>query len=143
MSTGADFSRTIQQWVQERQQALQQVARSSIQDLAEAVVEGTRVDTGNLRAQWQPSIGAPALTLAPQGHEPLATLSVMLGSLPVGTVFYLINNAAYAMRREYGFVGVDSLGRYYNDAGDFNVQTQIARWPSFVGKNAQEFGFGL
>ena len=143
MADPQTFKATVSAWIAQRQDALQKVARSSIQDVCDAVIEGTRFDTGNLRSQWQTSIGAPALSLAPFGHDPQASLSIVLGQLTPGTVMYLSNNAAYALRMEYGFVGQDSLGRYYNQAGDYNVQTQVARWPMLVAKNAEQFGFGL
>jgi hypothetical protein len=143
MADAQHFTATVNAWIAQRQDALQKVARSSIQDVCDAVIEGTRFDIGNLRSQWQPSIGAPVLSLAPQGNDPSAALALVLGQITPGTVMYLSNNAAYALRMEYGFVGKDKLRREYNQKGDYNVQTQVARWPMLVAKNAEEFGFGL
>jgi hypothetical protein len=143
VSSPQEFKATVNAFIARNQDALQKVARGAIQDCCEAVIEGTAFDLGNLRSQWQSSIGAPITTLAPEGHDPLATLQITLGQVTPGTVMYMTNNAAYAMRMEYGFVGQDKLGREYDQKGDYNVQTQVSKWPYWVAKNAQEFGFGL
>ena len=145
MPGGQDFSRTIAQWVQQQQAALQGVMRQSIAQLCDDVIEGTEVETGNLRKQWQPSWGAPALSLVDDSHDPSRQLSVVLARWPEGQtgVFYMTNNAAYAMRMEYGFVGPDSLGRVYNQKGDFNVTNNIARWPIIVANQARALGLAV
>ena len=66
------------------------------------------------------NVGAVALTLKP-------TMKVWLGY-----------QAAYARRQNYGFVGQDSLGRTYNQAGHYFVEAAIQDWPSIVEQAAKE-----
>jgi hypothetical protein len=46
--------------------------------------------------------------------------------------------AAYARRMNYGFVGADSLGRVYNQAGNYFVEGAILQWRSFVAESIRE-----
>lgn len=43
----------------------------------------------------------------------------------------------YARRQEYGFVGADSRGRVYNQAGNFFVRNAVLQWARIVQQNAQ------
>ena len=52
--------------------------------------------------------------------------------MKAGLVFWMTNNAAYARRIEYGFVGEDSLGREYNQKGRFFVRKNIKRAKQIV-----------
>lgn len=46
--------------------------------------------------------------------------------------------ANYARRQNYGFVGEDKLGRYYNQSGAHFVERAAAMWPQLVDKAVQE-----
>jgi hypothetical protein len=57
----------------------------------------------------------------------------------IGKPVYLAVQAAYAPRWEFGFVGTDSLGRTYNQAGDFTFQKEGAKWAQYVAEAEAEF----
>jgi hypothetical protein len=61
-----------------------------------------------------------------------------VADMKAGDVFHMRNNAAYARRLEYGFVGPDSLGRVYNQAGRYYVSDTIKRWPLIVAAVAKD-----
>lgn len=153
----------MRQWKAETVEAREGLARQSIQELAKRIVENTPVDTGFLRGSWQPSIEKMIVntgTRAPKGlrtalkgaHTPEArgaaasgyvgpkVAGVVLG-MKLGDKFYMSNNAAYAMRIEYGFRGEDSLGRKYRQLGTLFVTGTIGQWPSIVREIAPTLGF--
>lgn len=136
------YRRSIGQWAKRAGDGLAGLARASIQDMAEIVIDGTRVDTGFLVASWQPGIGAPDLSEVDglgNGYAQ-SRMGVVVAQIKLGDVFYYTNNAAYARRREHGFVGYDSLGRYYNEKGDHNVIGAAAQWNLIVEAAAERLG---
>lgn len=138
-----EYVASLDDWVAQVKVDLAAVARQSIYALAFDVVTDTPVDLGFLRGNWQPSIGAippPKETVAldPGGGLAAADLAVSLANLTLGDTFYYTNACVYARRLEYGFVGHDSLGRYYNQAGRYYVTNNVARWDEIVQAKAME-----
>lgn len=126
------FTADLAKWAHDVEVSMDALARQSIQSLVENVKYDTPFDTGNLLGQWQPSINSePPSGLLPPGASESA-ISLAIAQLKAGDIYYQSNNAAYALRIEYGFVGKDSLGRNYNQPGRFFVQGAIARWPQIV-----------
>jgi hypothetical protein len=140
-SNGKQFKATLGAWALKAGDKLDALARQSALQLSEDVVKATPVDTGFLRGSWQPSIGAPAGgggALDASGAAAQASVTLAVQGIKRGDRFFLINNARYAMRLEYGFVGQDSLGRTYNQTGRFFVGNAVKRWPRIVARVAQE-----
>ena len=67
-----------------------------------------------------------------------STRAAVVSGLKLGEVFMMRNNAVYAMRIEYGFVGTDSLGRHYNQQGRYFVTQNVAAWPTIVADMAEQ-----
>lgn len=140
-----EFEASLDEWLVGVKADLTAVARQSAYQLAFQVVTDTPVDTGFLRGNWQPSIGTPAAPKAnppfdPGGGIAMADFAVSISQLQLGDVIYYTNAAVYARRIEYGFVGHDSLGRYYNQAGRYYVTNNVAQWDSIVQTKAGELG---
>jgi hypothetical protein len=148
------FRATVGAWAAKLSEAnLAGLARAAIQDLCEGVLDDTRVDTGFLVGSWQPNIGDPLMKAGPavggehhvdhDAAEAVAQpkIALTLIELKLGNVFYYTNNTAYAMRIEYGFVGQDSLGRYYNQAGHYMVTKNVAKWQNYVDNAAKRLGY--
>lgn len=139
----ADFETTIENWRLKVRGELLGIARQSIYELAFRVVTDTPVDTGYLRGGWQPSIGdipgpKPTQPFDAGGAIAMADFAVSIAELKLGDTFYYTNATVYARRIEYGFVGEDSLGRYYNQAGRFYVTNNVAQWGSIVAQKSKE-----
>jgi hypothetical protein len=135
------FRRSLGEWSR-KVSDLTPLARVACQDLAEKVVDGTRIDTGFLVANWQPALDAPDLSEVEglgNGYAQ-SRIGVVVAQIKAGDVFYYTNNAAYARRMEHGFVGYDSLGRYYNQKGDHNVIGAVAQWTLIVNEAAVKLG---
>ena len=75
-------------------------------DLFRAVLFRTPVDTGLLRANWQPAIGSEPDGVSDQrdksGTVTAQRISSVTGEATWGTPVYLINNLPYATMVEYG-----------------------------------------
>lgn len=143
MTGTTTYRRTVAAWADKAGEQLGALARVATQDLCEDVIDHTRIDTGFLVGNWQPSLGAPLLSVDEVGSGngyAESKMVVTIADFQAGDVFYYVNNAAYARRREYGFVGHDSLGRYYNERGDHMVSNAIAKWDIFVAGAAQRLG---
>ncbi|CAB4180576.1 hypothetical protein UFOVP1040_80 [uncultured Caudovirales phage] len=137
------LNKSMANWKKWADAKFEALVRQSIQEMCRTVVVATPVDTGFLRGSWQPSIGDPAAakgSLDESGSKALADVAVIVTSLKPGDRFQMWNNAAYARRLEYGFVGEDSLGRHYDQKGRFYVTDSVKRWPQIVAKMAADLG---
>lgn len=151
MATGQTFSADMKRWAHLSKQQMEALGRQSIQALCYRVQANTgppvgpNVITGFLMGSWQPSIGAPpkAVSELHPDKDQDVELSVMLATLTLGQTFFYVNNAEYAMRQEYGFTGVDSLGRMVHQAGKFFVKKTVAQWPQIVDSAAVDLRFRL
>lgn len=76
------------------------VARLTCFDVGQLVVEGTPIDTGFARASWQPSLNKADLSSGT--GEPLSELGLVTAQMKAGDRFFMLNNAAYILRLEYG-----------------------------------------
>lgn len=89
------------------------------------------VDTGFLRNSARASLeGVPT---SASGDPPLVFATMKLGqTVTVGWT------AAYALRMEHGFVGEDSLGRKYAQAGNGFLRAEVQNWAFIVNEVTQE-----
>lgn len=140
MANTDEFRAVVGKWAKKTvPEQLLGVARIAIQDTAEEVINLTNVDTGFLVGNWQPSFEAPILAIdeAGTGNGYAASkVGLIISDLKLGDTFFMTNNAVYARRINYGFVGKDSLGRYYNQAGTHMIETAVGNWPSVVERAA-------
>lgn len=137
------YRRSLGQWAAKAGAKLDALGRVASQDLSEEVIDGTPVDTGFLVGNWQPSLNAPTLALDEAGTGngyAQSKMGLIVSQIKAGDVYYYVNNAAYARRIEHGFVGTDSLGRTYNQAGRHMVLAAIKRWPRIVDRAAAKIG---
>lgn len=128
------------QWAELSIKKARNVQRLFVEELANSmawtVTSGgfTPVDTGNLSRSV--TISLRPLNRDPSGyHSPTRQdYSSTVKGLPYDGVTYVSYKAAYAHRLNYGFVGADSLGRMYNQAGRGFLEQNIARAPDLLQK---------
>ena len=104
-----------------------------------------RGPTGFLRGSWFASIGSPPRgtgSADKTGGTSLGRVSTVASGLQLGQVFYLGNTASYAARVNWGFVGTDSLGRHYNQAGRYWVEGVINDAPRIAKEVAEQIASG-
>ena len=144
MATPAQFRLQVNQWADRVKGQIDAFARQFCFQVAYEIVQDTPVDTGFLRASWQPSLDEARLRANaapdPSGGNVLAEIGIVIAGMQPGQIFYLTNNAEYARRLEYGFVGADALGREYNQAGRFFVTATMARADQIAARVAADLG---
>lgn len=134
----ADFSEDVSRW------AIAMGARADlfVQVLAQEVVnrvkELTPVRTGFLRANWTVIRKGDAEPVP--GRATAADANKTLSSVKAGDIVTVINPTVYARRIEYGFVGADSAGRTYHQAGRHMMTQTIAELPSIARRVTAQLG---
>ncbi len=131
--------------VRERAQALEW-PRFSVYDASGFLVDSDSVPVEIVSATCEAAIRelteagslAPDLDRGGQIKELGAgSVRIVYGdNAPTSTTYTAINGAAYAMRIEFGFVGVDSLGRHYNQAPRSFVRTTLDRAEAIANETA-------
>ncbi len=97
-------------------------------------------DTGNLGRSIEVStIAFPEVDQAEVEYTP-QDVSFMINSIDYGDPVYIGVRASYGPRMNYGFVGEDSLGRNYNQAGHYFVERGGNMWPQLVKEAEAKFG---
>ena len=132
------FHAIIDAWTKETEQRMTAVWRQSIDDLAE-VMNRTRANggrlphlTGNLMRSLLASTSAMPSTGEPDAKYSGQDVGLVTAGLQLDQTVWLGYQAIYARRLNYGFVGEDSLGRNYNQAGAHFLEAAIAEWPNIV-----------
>ncbi|WP_312416699.1 hypothetical protein [Shinella sp.] len=133
------FAAQVSDWCQEVEGAAEAVFQTAAQMVANEVriptSEGGRMPipkTGNLRRSLMAST-AEMPTIKPEQKEFTDSgIEMVIAGAELGSTVYLGFQAAYAARMNYGFVGEDSLGRVYNQAGYGFVDAVAQRWPQIV-----------
>ena len=140
------FSDQLSAWAKATEKRTEAVYRRSVELLAEEMTRtkanGGRVpvDTGNLyRSLLASTAGMPKTA---EGPFPGFDIGAVTATLKLNQPVWLGYQAAYAARRNFGFVGTDSLGRKYNEGGDHFVDGAIAAWPQLVAQAAKEVEAG-
>lgn len=133
------FAAEVDDWVRATKERIEAVFHMAVEDLAEEVVAKAPIDTGFLRHSFQasgsqmPIIRADAKPAeGAQYPADAGPINLVISNVPLGGTVYLGFIAAYALRIEYGFVGQDSLGRNYNQAGRGMVRLAAQNWPWIV-----------
>lgn len=118
------------------------VLNESVQDVIEGAQTpqppvsqtGGSFETGKIPVDSKELIQSLHLGEAQIGEDAGAAL----GMIEPGTIQTFEWQAAHAARIEFGFVGEDSLGRNYEQAGRFFVTENAAKFPEHVEKHARE-----
>ncbi len=139
MSTeGLSFAAQVSEWAKaelEREEAVFQTAAQEVaNEVRVPVAEGGRmpVDLGNLRRSLMASTSDMPTIRADKTEFQDNGIELVIAGSQLGDTVFLGFQAAYAARMNYGFVGTDSLGRTYNQAGFGFVDAVAQRWPQIV-----------
>ena len=145
----ARFSNIVSPWTQESQKRLNAVFRLSTQRIIE-VMQRTDAEGGYLpykdgflRASLVVLVNknapAPDKTQADSSntYNP-AEIQLAIASAVAGDRIVAAYTMEYARRLEFGFVGVDSLGRSYNQPGIGWTAKATQQWRQIVAEVEQE-----
>jgi len=135
VGTTRGFSNAVNKWTKQTKERSEEAFQIGLLDFFMMLRDTAPIDTGFLRS---------SLTVGKNGnipHGPNAAygsvyndtraLSVLDG-LKLGDRVTMVFNAPYARRLEYGFVGADSLGRFYNQAGRYWITAAGQKYVSIM-----------
>jgi len=132
------FNAQVNAWVLETEARLLAVWRGSIEMLADEMTT-TRSNGGKLphvTGNLMRSLLASTVAMPDTGEADDAYSGSDVGSVTAGLgieeTIWLGYQAIYARRVNYGFVGPDSLGRVYNQAGAHFLEAAVDAWPTIV-----------
>ena len=127
---------SIGEWAKQTQERIEAVHKRSVELLAEEMIRtkpnGGRlpVDTGNLaRSQLASQTAMPKTSEVPFNGS---NVGAVVATMDVTKPIYIGWQAVYSRRMNYGFVGADSLGRVYNQAGNYFLEGAISQWQQLV-----------
>jgi len=136
LGTSRGFLQAVNKWTKETKERSEEAFQIGMLDFYIAMRDATPIDTGFLRS---------SLTIGKNGSIPQGPNAEYgsvyndsraldtIGSLKLGDRAFLVYQANYAMRQNYGFTGYDSLGRGpFNQAGSFWVQRTGSRYRSIM-----------
>lgn len=129
------FSKAVNQWTKATEERATEAFQVGSLDFFLALRDATPIDTGFLRSSLTAGIGGDIPSGAPNTYGSVSNDAAALGvfsRLKLGDKITMVYRATYAMRQNYGFVGADSLGRFYNQAGKFWVESVSARYVSIM-----------
>lgn len=139
VGTSRGFLASVNKWTKATKKRSEEAFQIGVLDFYIALREATPKVSGNLRA---------SLTLGKNGNLPAGpygeyggvyndtrALDVISG-LKLGDRINMVYAAPYARRVNYGFTGVDSLGRFYNQAGRFWIEGVGSQYRSIMRKAA-------
>lgn len=142
MSNSLSFASIVGDWCRETPRALNAVRNISIDRLGGVMTrtrgQGGRVpfDTGNLaRSLLASTAGMPMTSTARSSG---GNVGAVTATLRIDQPIWLGYQAVYARRMNYGFVGADSMGRVYNQSGNYFVEGAVLQWRSIVAQAARE-----
>lgn len=135
-------------WAADQQDNLLAVFRQAVILLARELTR-TRDDggvtpkiTGNMIRSLLAQIGA-AVTVSEAKEFAGSDIGATVAQALLGDTVYLGFQANYALRKNYGFVGEDSLGRTFNETGAHFVERAVNMWPLLVDQAVQDVKNGV
>lgn len=130
------FIKAVNQWTRETEERSREAFQDAVKDMYDETFKNTPYDTGALRNSlivYKDGQPGPHEVTGPDGGHSGAAVSYMnADSLELGDRAKFAYGRTYWRRLEYGFVGSDSLGRFYNQAGRFFLQYSMSKWRSIV-----------
>lgn len=119
------FSELVK-YAQRQNLRVDDIAAKALLDVTSRVILKTPVDTGRARANWQPSLAAPASgkvnTQDKSGGSSLRSSAVLLNGRAAGYEYFLVNNLPYASVLEYGLYGTGEYATVKTTRDGYSVQ---------------------
>ena len=139
--TTRGFLQSVNKWTRETEERSETALQNTALEFYNELRDATPVDTGNLRNSLIASVNGPsAATVTGPGSSPSdssfrsgaeqSIANIMTAKL--GDKISYVYSATYARRLNYGFVGYDSLGRFFNQAGRFWIERVGSQYRSIA-----------
>lgn len=138
--TSRGFVQAVNKWTLATEQRSNEAFRNGALDFYDELSKATPVLAGNLRNSLVATVNGNTSSVTGPGNSSsdstfrsgAETSIANIMNAKIGDKISYMYNATYFRRLNYGFTGFDSLGRYYNQAGRFWVQTVGARYRSIM-----------
>ena len=141
VGTSRRFGQGVRQWAKEYEENAEATIKRASLDFRDHLLELTPIDTGNLRSSLVLGLNGNL----PQGphnaymsDDNEARARAVVASMKAGDTIDYRFQAPYAHRIEFGFVGVDSLNRAYNQQGQFFIRRAGTSWNKILRRAATE-----
>ena len=129
------FSNAVNKWTKETLERSEEAFQIGSLDFFIAMRDATPIDTGFLRSSLKAGKNGSIAAGPPNQYGSVSNDTAALdvfGQLKLGDKITLAYSATYALRQNYGFTGMDSLGRQYNQAGKFWVEAIGSKYVSIM-----------
>jgi len=139
VGTTRGFLQAVNKWTKETKERSEASFKAGLKDFSTELTETTPIDTGFLRSSLVVGVkgSVPSGPNAEYGSSYNSTrISNAIDSVKLGDRVVFIYGATYARRLEYGFTGIDSLGRHYNQAGRFWITAAGQKYRSIMRRAA-------
>jgi hypothetical protein len=133
------FTVAVGQWVDLAKSRALAAYQATALDALARVRELTPVRTGYLRANWTIVLDSDPMPIAGQTEDDAS----IVARLTLQDTIILANPVVYARRIEFGFIGTDSLGRYYNQPGSHMMAQTIAEMPDIAHRATERVIAGM
>ncbi|MTH96418.1 HK97 gp10 family phage protein [Roseibium sp. RKSG952] len=142
-TTRLDFAAQVDAWVKKTKKRMLVVFQAATEYTFDDVYDNTPKVTTFLAQSFGASLDAmPTIDPNAQGFSDYAArvqpYDLVITEAQLGDTIYGGFVAAYARRTEYGFTGVDSLGREYNQTGRGMVRLAAQNWRANVSRAIAE-----
>lgn len=139
VGTSRGFLASVNKWTRETKERSEEAFKIGVLDFVLELDRTAPYDTGNLRSSLVAGINGNV----PQGpHGAFGSvyndqrILTTIEQLKLGDKITLVYLAEYARRLEYGFTGMDSLGRFYNQPGRFWITAAGQKYRSIMRRAA-------
>lgn len=145
--SNVSFGAAVAGWVHDVQGLAEDIFKESVEELvntaSETIPQGGNlpIDTGALRASVL--LSTTAMPMVRESEDGASTtlnpsqIETVLEGVVLGDTVFVGWTAAYAYRIEFGFTGVDSLGRYYESRPYGYVRRAAQDWQEIVNRSAR------
>lgn len=132
------FSAKIQQFRDKVDKRLTFVLQNSFQQVMDTA-QTPKGDGGNMPVDFNILRGSlVSYVNGAQAGKGADSYTVAIQGVEWGDEVSSFWTAAYARRMNYGYTGTDSLGRTYNQAGNFYRENAVAGWQGIVSFMAEQ-----
>lgn len=139
----SDFADQVRGWSEQVRRNIERVFRRATTLLGQEMAKprpsgGTPHLTGNLIRSLLAQINGSVSVGGKDDEFGGTDVGLAVAGAVLGDSVTLGFQAVYARRMNFGFIGTDSLGRTYNQAGAHFVERAAAMWPQFVDQAVKE-----
>ena len=131
MQNGTQFNASLRDWAKRFAGSVDALARQTCQQLASDVKDDTPVDTGTLKAAWQPALNTPQVSGEGENGSAPVEISAVISGMRAGDKFWMTNNIKYGPYVEFGTSKM---------AGRFFVTRNVKRFNDVVKTVSRDLG---